>query len=121
MDFLIGHLFGDYILQNDWLANHKKQKNALGAIACSIHCVLWSISVLLFTGWHCQTVRGNIVLGILLFASHYVIDRTNFVRWFMDKTKKFVMAREKGDFWSLIVVDNTIHLLCLWLIQKFVI
>lgn len=41
---IVGHLVGDYLLQNDWQAQGKKQSSWI----CSVHCVLWSASVMLF-------------------------------------------------------------------------
>jgi len=101
MDILIAHLIGDYILQNDWMAENKKKSNK----ACFIHCLLYIIPFCFFLNWW---------QIILIFIQHYIQDRTNFVKWFMDfkGSKDF---RLKYD-WSSILVDNIIHLLFIYLI-----
>lgn len=48
MGMLVGHLVGDYLLQNDWMALNKKFKNFEGRLACGVHCFLWTLSVLAF-------------------------------------------------------------------------
>ena len=61
---LIGHLVGDYLLQNDWMALNKKWKpnpypvfswkwwftNEDGMMSCYVHCFLWATAVCLFAG-----------------------------------------------------------------------
>lgn len=44
---LVGHLVGDYLIQNDWMALNKKQSS----LHCAVHCGLWTLSVILFAGW----------------------------------------------------------------------
>ena len=108
MDYLIGHLVGDYLLQTEWQAAHKKSPGLAGWIACLLHCFLWTISVLTCTGW--WTPR----LAILVFFSHIILDRTQLVAWYTKTVKK------TQDFWLNVVCDNVLHLLFLWLIDKYV-
>jgi len=117
MNYLIGHLVGDYILQNDWMAQNKKKS----WFPCFVHCVLYTLAVMLFTGW-------NIVWAPAVFVSHYIFDRTGIVMWYMKITKKTIpdgqsMSDPKVMFFPLVYVgvDNTLHLVCLWLINKFIV
>ena len=107
MDYLIGHLVGDYLLQNEWQAKNKKLPGFMGWLACLVHCSLWTLSVLFFTGW------WSLKLGILVFLSHIVLDRTNLVVWYMR------VAGKGKDFWLCVVCDNVIHLVFLWLIARY--
>ena len=109
MDYLIGHLVGDYLLQTDWQATNKKLPGWAGWLACLWHCFLWTASILIFTGW------WKWDLAVLVFLSHLVLDRTNIVRLILK------VARKPQENWLLIVTDNTIHLLFLWLIDRFVV
>ena len=108
MDYFIGHLVGDYLLQINWQAEHKKESGLRGWAACLCHCLLWTLSVLFFTGWWSLLTAG------LVFLSHLVLDRTILVLWFLK------VARKKEEKWLLIVCDNTIHLVFLWLIAKYI-
>lgn len=108
MEWLVGHLVGDYILQTDWMANHKKERSWRGELACNVHCLLWTLSVLLFTGW------WDIEHFLAVYLSHYLLDRTQLVSWFVN-----TVNQEKPPFWVHILVDNTLHLVFLFLIAKY--
>jgi hypothetical protein len=111
MDWLIGHLVGDYLLQNDWMAGNKKVKTLGGELACNVHCLVWTLSVLLFTGW------WEWKAAILVYLSHYILDRTGLVKWWVDLYNN----TEKSPTWIYILTDNTLHLVFLYLIDKFII
>jgi hypothetical protein len=40
---LILHAVGDYLIQNDWMAQNKKKLTWLGELACQIHCITYSL------------------------------------------------------------------------------
>ena len=140
MDYLIGHLVGDYILQNDWQAMSKKENSLHGWFTCLVHCVLYTLSVLTFTGWWRWDLAG------LVFLSHFPIDKTYIVALYMKKVGAFErilgmpqVHREdinqngllaslysltdwsitNHKVWAYLFVDNTVHLTLLWLIAKF--
>jgi len=63
MEQLLAHLFGDYILQSDWMAMNKSKRSW----PCLVHVILYtSIFLLLTTSW-----KALLVIGI----THYIIDR----------------------------------------------
>jgi len=107
MDWFIGHLVGDYLLQNDWMALNKKAKSWRGELACHVHCLLWTLSVLLCTGW------WDLWHFALCYASHYLLDRTSIVEWYV----RAINVRRPLS-WLYIITDNTLHLLALYLIAK---
>lgn len=111
MDWLIGHLVGDYLLQNDWMAFNKKVKTLKGELACNLHCLVWTLCILLFTGWWEWTA------AILVYLSHYILDRTALVKWWVETFNR--QAKPQG--WVYILTDNTLHLIFLWLIDKYVV
>ena len=76
---LILHMVGDYLLQNDWMAQNKKVKGWEGAWACFVHCFTYSVPFVVAFGWYA---------GIVVFVTHFAIDRTGFVVWFMRITGK---------------------------------
>lgn len=96
MNYVLAHLIGDYILQNDWMAINKKKSN----FACFVHVVTYMIPFL-FTGivWW---------LLIIIAVEHYIQDRTNIVKWFMIKKGSDKFAT---DMWGVIVTDNILHIL----------
>lgn len=110
---IIGHLVGDYLLQNDWMALNKKKPGQLGADACIIHCTLWTLAVSFFAGWWGAP-------SFVLFLAHYAQDRTGVIVWWMTKVNRqqqFVTGPCAP--WSVIVVDNVWHVVSLWAVWRF--
>ncbi len=105
---IIGHLVGDYLLQTDEMAKEKKQDSFI----CGIHCFIWTICVMMMGNMPAQTAP-------LLFISHYVQDRTQIVRWYMNKIGQKEFLEGPCAPWSAIVVDNVFHLLAIYLIGIF--
>lgn len=108
---IIGHLVGDYLLQNDWMALNKKKH----WFPCIVHCVMWTICVCLFAGWPLQGC-----VPAILFAAHFIQDHTNIIMFWMTKVnsqEKF--AGPPCAPWSIIVVDNVWHIVTIWAVWKF--
>lgn len=108
---IIGHLVGDYILQNDWMALNKKKSS----LHCAVHCALWTLSVCAFAGWWYWQV------AVILFATHYAQDRTNIIAWWMDTVGQKSFRTGICAPWSMIVVDNVWHIVTLYAIARWVI
>lgn len=112
---IIGHLVGDYLLQNDWMALNKKSLGLQGDLACCTHCFIWAMSVVLFAGWSAGTI-------IMLFIAHYAQDRTQIIKWWMTKVNRQQKFTEPPMApWSLIVVDNVWHIVSLWAVWRFLV
>jgi len=112
---IIGHLVGDYLLQNDWMALNKKNPGNLGGYACIIHSVLWTFSVCLFAGWPLQ---GWVTCT--LFITHFIQDRTTIIAVWMDLIGQYKFRTGPCAPWSIIVVDNVWHIVTLWAVWRFV-
>ena len=107
---IIGHLVGDYLLQNDWMALNKKQCS----LPCAVHCTLWTLAVCGFAGWI------SLPAIAVLWVTHFIQDRTHIIEFWMTKINRqpeFV----KPPFapWSLIVVDNVWHIVAVWAVWRF--
>jgi len=145
---ILGHLLGDYVLQNKWMAETKKQKSFDGFLACFIHCIIYTSIVIITLSFSNQFIsiyaaHANyrilfIVLFVLIFLSHYVIDRTHFVEWYanimgirvwnsdinldnydMESFTKLETIRLSFGTFVYIVLDNTLHLLLMTIILSF--
>jgi len=119
---VLGHLIGDYLLQNKVMALRKSERGWKGFLWCSLHCLIYTFSVCLFL-W-----TTNPIVVVLVFLSHWPIDRWSLA----SKWLRFIKGRDieaayySKDkyreidiaFSSLVyaVADNTIHLILLWLI-----
>lgn len=111
---IIGHLVGDYLLQNDWMALNKKKPAPRYAIHCATHAALWTAAVCGFASWWDWRV------ALALFLAHYWQDRTNVVHWWMTRVNRqaqFVSGPCAP--WSIIVVDNVWHIVTLYIAARF--
>ncbi len=106
---LVGHLVGDYLLQNDWMALNKKRSS----LHCMVHCLVWTVSVMLFSQW-------PLWVACPLFITHFVQDRTQIVSWWMDTIGQKSFRTGICAPWSAIVVDNVWHILTIWILWKMV-
>jgi hypothetical protein len=110
MGIIIGHLIGDYLFQSDWMALNKKSKSYEGLLTCIIHSLIWTVFVYLF-GFY---TTNDVIIFLLLFISHFILDRWNFVKWFLNTFR----IMPNPTLWKIIIVDNTLHLLMVYGILK---
>jgi hypothetical protein len=120
INLLFGHLFGDYVLQNNWMALSKNRIGFNGWFVCTVHCFIYTITCLIFTmifSWK---------FALLVFISHFLIDKFSLadkwlviikgrsIKWFLDCTEGIPQNHNvlRGGFTSLVyaIVDNTFHL-----------
>lgn len=106
---IIGHLIGDYLIQNDWMALHKKDY----WFHCVVHCFLWSTAVCLFAGW-------GLLPWLSLFLTHFAQDHANVVAWWMDLIGQHQFRTGPCAPWSIIVVDNVWHIVTIWAVWEFI-
>jgi len=120
MEQLLLHLFGDYVLQNDWMALNKKNRGLTGLLACLTHCILYGLPFLLIT---------NYIAVLSIILTHFIIDRTNIVAKFLairnnvDNIDNFGFAKNRPfalSIWLLIITDNTFHLIINYLLIKYI-
>lgn len=105
---VIGHLLGDWILQNDWMAKGKQQSwiNRAGLT----HFTLYTGVVLVaggLWGWRGRSLDQLAAIGICLFLTHWLIDAGRLAeRWvYFYRQSNVVVVR--------LMVDQTLHLLVL--------
>ena len=65
----LGHLAGDFLLQNRWMAMTNYQNTKIGWIAATVHCIIYTLSVCLFM-WNFDWYWI-----IVVFFSHFFIDK----------------------------------------------
>lgn len=117
---LIGHMVGDFLLQNDWMARNKAQNSWI----CLLHATIWTIMVLAFSdvplGYFEHDVPTFAVVHIWLLGTHFFIDRFGLARYWMRMMEQEQFRTGPCAPWSTIVVDNTLHLLTIWAAWKYV-
>lgn len=103
MNYLVGHLIGDYLLQNDWMAQNKKQRT----FPCFVHCSAYTAAIALLTLWPWWALA-------IVFVAHFIQDRTQVIRWWMNTIGQEKFADPPLGPWSIIVVDNVWHIVVLY-------
>jgi len=107
LGLLVGHLIGDYILQSDWQAQGK----TLRSLPCLAHCLLYTLAV-----WACSFWWMPWWGLAVVFAGHYPLDRYRLAGWWMRRVAGQAGFATTLAPWSVIVVDNTFHLIVLFLV-----
>lgn len=129
-DIIIGHFLGDYMLQNDWMAEQKKKHLGLGWWCCSVHCFIYTMTICLCTA------NFDFLWIAWVFATHFIVDKSGFIEWY----SKLIGSRSIGDFMSkdenkeysphtglragvtvfvFIVRDNTVHVAMMYYFWKW--
>mgnify|MGYP001444929575 CR=1 FL=1 len=99
---LVGHLVGDYWVQNGWMAANKGKQ----VLPLLVHCSLYTAGCFLImgaAGWWMPPLASGLV-----FVTHAALDGTGLVKeaWAMFNNDR----AENCPLWLRIVMDNTIHL-----------
>lgn len=132
---ILGHFVGDYLLQNQWMAIGKSYPGKRGHIACTIHVLLYTLAVAIFTN-----IWSPLFL-LIIAIPHWIIDRWSLAKYILKFKngygafdvweKGLVCAHPAPDqlernVWKVafaapvyIMNDNTLHFICLWLTAKY--
>jgi hypothetical protein len=125
---LLGHIIGDYFLQNNFLAFNKSLKGIKGNFICIIHCLIYTGVICLFT--YC--IKWQWIIGV--FLSHYLIDKYSLANKYLSiihgRTFQFFMKEHipdgkfvlNGGFTAIVytIVDNSFHLIIILIIWKLI-
>ena len=97
---LAGHLAGDFLFQNRWMAEQKTTRlSALAAHSAVYACAVWLASL---------PVKGLGPMSVLfVFLSHALVDRRNITLWWCRHVTK------SDHMWLVIMTDQTLHVVIL--------
>ena len=99
---LVGHLVGDWLLQNDWMAEGKQ--SGLASWPLTVHCLTYTVTVCVAVLLG-ASVSGGLLVGAaaILFISHWLIDGGNLAqRWGR-------LTRQSNTSLVRTGVDQTMH------------
>lgn len=113
---LVGHLVGDWLLQNDWMAKGKKQ--GLVTAAGMTHFVIYTASVTvclwLAAGGQGYSATLFVISTLVIFISHWLTDATDIVETWIKFFQQTDILMVK------IMVDQCFHILVLVLIAALI-
>ena len=111
------HFVGDYLLQNNWMAN-EKIKSFLPAL---IHATIYSLPFFILTNF------SPLILIILI--THFFIDRYRLAvywiklvnwNWSSDNLGYSAQTPKWLSTWLMIIIDNTFHILINTIVIKLI-
>lgn len=105
----IGHLLGDFIAQNDPIAKRK----AVHTGWCLLHVLLYCLCMLGVLGWF-DPRWWNWPWWLVIGVPHFLIDRFRLARRWMWLAAQEDFATGALAPWSVIVIDQVFHLVCLF-------
>jgi hypothetical protein len=82
---VLGHLIGDFLLQNKWMAYRK----GTNYFPCLVHCLLYTLSVCFLTSLSPYWI-------LVVFLSHFPIDKWSLA----DKWLKLINGRSLTDYFD---------------------
>jgi hypothetical protein len=134
-NFIIGHIVGDYILQNNWMALNKKNS----VMAALVHCIVYTVAICvsIYQTLLQQSIERIIIVAILVFLSHVVLDYTDLVDSFLHAIRgrswkrSFDLASKQVNqniasaiiaYTAIVqtVVDNALHIIMMYFIFKLI-
>ena len=112
---LVGHLIGDWVFQNDWMARHKQ--NGLLNRAILVHCAVYTAMLWLVYFLPAASPRHTstaFFFAALVYLSHWLIDATGLASYWMR------FFRQTDALFMRIAVDQILHVVVLALLAEFV-
>lgn len=86
---VIGHLIGDYVLQNKWMALNKSKNSEI----CWLHCMIYA-TVVSATTWHAFGGVNVIYWWQFVCYSHFIVDRFSLAELWL----QFINGRSLAQF-----------------------
>ena len=115
--FLVAHMVGDYLLQTDWQARHKRgglSGDRVARRALVSHVTTYTLAFVpafIWIGVELDVIWA-IVAAILVYVPHLLIDDGRAVAFYLRRVK-----RADGLNLGLAAsVDQSFHVLSLWLV-----
>lgn len=110
---ILGHLVGDYLFQTDAMAANKRSSHMWAAG----HCLVYTLYVMILNGSMFAEPSFGVPAAVFIFSTHFLLDRYGLARHLMNN----LLMQERfaaGPLspWSIIVIDNILHLWCLWIV-----
>ena len=114
--FLVAHMVGDYLLQTDWQARHKRGglTDPRARRALLMHVTTYTLAFVPAFVWIGEKldVGWAIVAALLVYIPHLIVDDGRVVRVYLSRVKRV----EGFDVGIASSVDQSFHVLSLWLV-----
>lgn len=119
--YIVAHMVGDYLLQTDWQARHKRggltgDRVALRALLS--HVCTYTLTFVPALIWVGNNAGAGIAVlsGVLIFLPHLVIDDGRVVQLYLRRVKR----ADGFDVGLAASVDQSLHVVSLWAVALLV-
>jgi hypothetical protein len=113
--FVVSHLVGDYLLQTDWQARHKRgglQGDPVRRRALLSHVTTYTLTFVPTLIWMSDDLGAGVVwVAALIFIPHMIQDDGRLLTWFIFRVKG---CTEQTAAEIYTPVDQTFHILTLF-------
>jgi hypothetical protein len=113
--FVVSHLVGDYLLQTDWQARHKRgglQGDPVRRRALLSHVTTYTLTFVPALIWMSDDLGAGVVwVAALIFIPHMIQDDGRLLTWFIFRVKG---CTEQTAAEIYTPVDQTFHILTLF-------
>jgi hypothetical protein len=115
--FVVSHALGDYLLQTDWQATHKRGglgRDLDSRLALLMHVSVYTLSFLPAAIWLSDdglNVGGVLLLALGIFVPHMVQDDGRLLSGYIRSVKRCDEESEREIFTA---VDQSFHLIALF-------
>jgi hypothetical protein len=114
--FLVAHMVGDYLLQTDWQARHKRGGLTDPAARRPLvtHVTTYTLAFVPAFVWIASELDAGwaVIAALLVFVPHLIVDDGRVVRVYLNRVKHV----EGFDVGVASSVDQSFHVLSLWLV-----
>lgn len=112
--FAVSHLVGDYLLQTDWQATHKRgglRADPVARRALLSHVATYTLAFVPALLWVADGVAADVLwIAALVAVPHGVQDDGRIVEWWMRQVKGAEIAKQPV---AALAVDQTLHVVAL--------
>ncbi len=107
-NLLLGHLVGDFLFQNAWMADGKKTR----IIPLIVHATIYTLCIFVFTfTTDFLTWKDYFVL----WGSHVLIDSRKPTNWWMRNVMGITTVVD-SKAWLAVAVDQVFHLIVFYIL-----
>jgi hypothetical protein len=121
--FVLSHLAGDYLLQTEWQASHKRGglgPDPVARRALLSHVALYTLAFVPALVWlgSERTPLTAVIAAAAIALPHLVVDDARVVNRWIDRVKHVPPPAPPTLFAA---VDQSMHLVCLWVVAVLVV
>lgn len=122
--FLLTFVLLTFSLVFDWLCqtNNQAEKKANHTLTRATHTIIYVLlTMAVFWIFHYYTYRQLVVIAVLLFVTHFLIDQRGITLFWIRRIKCVPDEQIANKQWLIIVVDQCLHIIVNFIIAFLIV